>query len=39
MPKKISTLIFTAFVTLFITFASAQEKKPIEPPKPAMNSY
>jgi hypothetical protein len=39
MPKKISTLIFIALVTLFITFASAQEKKPIEPPKPAMNSY
>lgn len=39
MPKKISTLIFTTFVTLFIAFANAQEKKPIEPPKTAMNSY
>jgi uncharacterized damage-inducible protein DinB len=35
MPKIISTLIFTAFAALLITFASAQEKKPIEPPKPA----
>ena len=39
MPKNISTLIFTTFVMLFITFASAQEKKPVEPPNPAMKSY
>ena len=39
MPKMISTLIFIALVTLFITVASAQEKKPVEPPNPVINSY
>jgi uncharacterized damage-inducible protein DinB len=39
MPKFISTLMFAALTTLLFTFASAQEKKPVEPPQPAMNSY
>jgi hypothetical protein len=39
MPKNISSFIFTAFATLFIAFASAQEKKPVEPPWPADSPY
>ena len=39
MLKNISTLIFTAMAMLFISFASAQEKQPAEPPQPAMNPY
>ena len=37
MPKFISTLIFAALAALLVTFASAQEKKSTEPPKPAQN--
>ncbi len=37
MSKIISALICTGLAALLITFASAQEKKPIEPPKPAIN--
>ncbi|MCX6120692.1 MAG: DinB family protein [Ignavibacteriales bacterium] len=39
MPKFISPLMFAALTTLLFTFASAQEKKPVEPPQSAMNSY
>ena len=39
MPKNISILIFIAFAALLITSASAQEKKPVAPPNPAMKSY
>ena len=37
MPKIISILTFVALVALLITCASAQEIKPVEPPKPAIN--
>jgi hypothetical protein len=37
MPKIISTLIVIGLAALLITFASAQEKKQAEPPKPAVN--
>jgi hypothetical protein len=37
MPKIISTIIFFGLAVLVITFASAQEKKIVEPPKPAVN--
>ena len=37
MRKIISTLMFTALAALLVTFASAQEKKPVEPPKPAQS--
>ena len=35
MHKIISTIMFTVLAVLFVTFASAQEKKTAEPPKPA----
>jgi hypothetical protein len=37
MRKIISILIFVAITVLIVTFASAQEKKPAEPPKPAQS--
>ncbi|MGA3287294.1 MAG: DinB family protein [Bacteroidota bacterium] len=37
MPKIISTLLFAGLAALLVTFASAQEKKPVEPPKPAQS--
>jgi hypothetical protein len=37
MPKIVSTLIFIGLVALLTTFVSAQEKKTVEPPKPAVN--
>lgn len=37
MCKTISTLIFTVLTALLVTFVSAQDKKPVEPPKPAQN--
>jgi hypothetical protein len=37
MPKFISLLMFAALAALLFTFASAQEKKSPEPPKPAHN--
>lgn len=37
MHKIISTLLLTGLVVLLVTFASAQEKKQIEPPKPAQS--
>jgi uncharacterized damage-inducible protein DinB len=35
MRKIISVLMFAALAALIVTYASAQEKKPVEPPKPA----
>jgi hypothetical protein len=35
MTKIISILMFAALAVLIFTFASAQEKKPVDPPKPA----
>jgi uncharacterized damage-inducible protein DinB len=35
MHKIISTLMLSALAALLVTFASAQEKKPVEPLKPA----
>jgi uncharacterized damage-inducible protein DinB len=37
MPKIISTLIFIGLAALLITIASAQKKKPVESPGPAIN--
>jgi len=37
MSKIISSLMVAGFVTLLVVFASAQDKKPVEPPKPAQN--
>jgi uncharacterized damage-inducible protein DinB len=37
MPKVISILVTIALATLLLTFASAQEKKPVEPPRPAVS--
>jgi uncharacterized damage-inducible protein DinB len=37
MRRIISVLIFAVLAMLIVTFVSAQEKKPIEPPKPAQN--
>ncbi|MGA3286439.1 MAG: DinB family protein [Bacteroidota bacterium] len=37
MHKIISTLMFTGLAALLVAFASPQEKKPVEPPKPAQN--
>ena len=37
MTRIISALITVGFAAFFITFASAQEKKPVEPPKPAVS--
>jgi uncharacterized damage-inducible protein DinB len=35
MPKVISTLVTIALAALIVSFASAQEKKTVEPPRPA----
>jgi uncharacterized damage-inducible protein DinB len=35
MTRTISALITVGFASLLIAFASAQEKKPVEPPRPA----
>jgi len=37
MPKAISPLVAIALAALLISFASAQEKKPVEPPRPAVS--
>jgi hypothetical protein len=37
MSKTFSTLMFVALTAMLVTFASAQEKKTAEPPKPAQN--
>jgi uncharacterized damage-inducible protein DinB len=37
MQKCVSVLVVMGLVALLITFASAQEKKPVEPPKPAVS--
>ena len=37
MTRIISALITIGFAALLITFASAQEKKPVEPPKAAQS--
>lgn len=37
MRKIISILMFAALTVLPVTFASAQDKKPVEPPKPALS--
>ena len=38
MSKILSTIMIIALTALFVTFASAQQKKESEPPKPAQNS-
>ena len=38
MRKNISPLLFVVLTVLLVTFASAQEKKTAEPPKPAQSS-
>ena len=38
MRKNISPLLFVVLTALLVTFASAQEKKTTEPPKPAQSS-
>ena len=35
MPKAISTLVAAVVAAFLVTFASAQEKKAVEPPRPA----
>ena len=37
MRKLISTLLFAGFAAMLFTFVLAQEKKPVETPKPANN--
>jgi uncharacterized damage-inducible protein DinB len=37
MCKTISTLLLSGLTALLVTFVSAQEKKPAEPPKPAQS--
>jgi hypothetical protein len=38
MRKIISAFMLSALTALLVTFASAQAKKPVEPPKPAQSS-
>jgi uncharacterized damage-inducible protein DinB len=37
MPKAITPLVTIALAAFLIAFASAQEKKPVEPPRPAVS--